>query len=48
MKPQEIIEMKAAASTELSPFPTFSVDFIRVYRETEKDRYEPYQDIPLA
>jgi 2'-5' RNA ligase len=47
MTPQEIMEMTANASMELAPFPSFTVDFIRVYQETEKDIYEPYEDIRL-
>jgi len=47
MNSQEIVEMKASASIELSPFPAFPVDFIRVYQEIQRDRYVPYQDIAL-
>lgn len=47
MTPQEIMEMKVNASTDLTVFPTFTVDFIRVYQETEKDIYAPYEDIRL-
>jgi 2'-5' RNA ligase len=48
MSSREIVEMKACASMELAPFPTFTVDFVRVYQEIEKDVYVPYEDVPLA
>jgi 2'-5' RNA ligase len=48
MKSQEIVDMKESASVELAPFPTFTVDFVRVYHEIEKDIYVPYEDIELA
>ena len=48
MSSEEIFEMKASALTALSPFPTFSVDFIRAFQEIEKDRYVPFEDIELA
>lgn len=48
MSPQEIMEMKADASVELAPFPTFTVDFIRVYQEVEKYIFAPYEDIALG
>lgn len=48
MSSREIMEMKANASIELAPYPSFVVDFIRVYQETAKDVYTPYEDIPLA
>ena len=48
MNSQEVVDMKMSALMELAPFPTFSVDFIRVYQEIEKDIYVPYTDINLA
>jgi 2'-5' RNA ligase len=41
-------EMEIAAGKELSPYPIFRVDFIRVYElNHEKRRYETLLDIPL-
>ena len=47
MSPQEIFEMVASAWAELAPFPSFTVDFIRVYQEIETDVYVSYEDILL-
>ncbi|ASF39051.1 2'-5' RNA ligase [Halobacillus halophilus] len=45
---RELVEMEKAASRELSPFPKFEVEFIRIYeRKTGLDRYEPFEDIYL-
>ena len=48
MSGPEIMEMKREARTALSPWPVFSVAFVRVYQEIEPDRYVPFEDIPLA
>ena len=48
MSSEEISEMRAFASMTLFPFPTFSVDFIRVFQEIEKNTYIPFKDIVLA
>ena len=48
MSSDEIVQMKASAATVLSPFPTFSVRFIRVFREIQLNRYVAYEDIELA
>ncbi|MFD1674312.1 2'-5' RNA ligase family protein [Alicyclobacillus fodiniaquatilis] len=45
---EEIVDMKVSALMELAPFPTFTVDFVRVYRQIEKDNYTAYEDIELA
>ena len=46
---QEVTDMTSAGLTELSPFPTFTVDFVRVYRKMDHDDvYAVYQDIKLA
>lgn len=44
----ELQEMQFKAGGVLCPFPTFNVKYIRIYREFEKDKYEPFRDIPLA
>lgn len=42
-------EMERTAIEELTPYPAFKVDFIRVYElNTEKRRYEMFLDIPLS
>jgi 2'-5' RNA ligase len=44
----ELTLMEDLADKELTPFPVFEVDFIRIYElDTEKKRYEKYLDIPL-
>ncbi|MFB4166959.1 2'-5' RNA ligase family protein [Virgibacillus sp. JSM 102003] len=44
---KELRKMKRTAETELTPFPTFEVRFVRVYQEIEPNRYIKYLDIPL-
>ncbi|MGP4068482.1 2'-5' RNA ligase family protein [Halobacillus sp. B29] len=45
---RQLFEMENTASRELSPFPQFEVEFIRIYeRKTGLDRYEPFEDIYL-
>ena len=44
---QELKDMARLAEEELSPYPTFKVDFIRVYQEVEPLKYVKYLDIPL-
>ncbi|MBT2641930.1 2'-5' RNA ligase family protein [Bacillus sp. ISL-41] len=46
---KELQEMERAAGIELSPYPEFEVDFIRVYQlNNEKQRYEKYLDVTLG
>ncbi|MCM3575310.1 2'-5' RNA ligase family protein [Mesobacillus subterraneus] len=45
----ELKEMESLADIELSPYPEFEVNFIRVYQlNNEKQRYEKYFDITLG
>ncbi|MCJ7842509.1 2'-5' RNA ligase family protein [Lederbergia sp. NSJ-179] len=44
----ELRDMAKLAKKELSPFPTFAVSFIRVYKEIETNKYEKYLDIPFS
>ena len=45
----ELKEMESLAEIELSPYPEFEVNFIRVYElNYEKQRYEKYLDITLG
>lgn len=48
MSKTEIDEMKRLANTELAPYPTFDVRFVRVYQEVEPNKYAPLMDIPLG
>jgi 2'-5' RNA ligase len=48
MSKQELIDMAQLAEEELTPYPTFKVDYIRIYREVEPQLYEEYMDIPLS
>lgn len=48
MEPSEIEEMKQAAKHILTPFPTFHVTYIRVYKEIEPNKYVPFEDIQLT
>lgn len=46
---KELHEMESLADIELSPYPEFEVNFIRVYElNHEKQRYEKYLDITLG
>ncbi|HAM81539.1 2'-5' RNA ligase family protein [Ornithinibacillus bavariensis] len=47
MTHQELIDMEAAVKEELSPYPSFEVNFIRVYKEFESEKYLKFLDIPL-
>jgi hypothetical protein len=41
--------MEKLAEKELTPFPNFQVNFIRIYElNIEKLRYDRYLDIPLS
>ncbi|MBD8836951.1 2'-5' RNA ligase family protein [Paenibacillus sp. FSL K6-4396] len=44
----EIDEMKLLAMNELAPYPTFNVNFVRVYKEVEPNKYVPFVDIQLG
>ncbi|TYS16656.1 2'-5' RNA ligase family protein [Rossellomorea vietnamensis] len=45
---KELKEMERLAGKELTPYPHFEVNFIRVYElNIEKQRYEKYSDISL-
>jgi 2'-5' RNA ligase len=45
----ELKHMETCAKTELIPYPTFDVTFIRIYQSNyEKQIYEKYLDIELA
>lgn len=43
----DLKEMEANANRELSPYPTFEVNFLRVYQEIEENTYIKHLDIPL-
>ena len=46
---KELMEMEMLAVKELTPYPDFVVDYIRVYElNIEKQRYEKYLDISLS
>jgi 2'-5' RNA ligase len=47
---EELLQMKETAAQELAPFPSFTVEFIRVYRLSEAPcaRYEKLIDLPLG
>ncbi|MFF2752808.1 2'-5' RNA ligase family protein [Psychrobacillus sp. NPDC058041] len=46
---KELKEMERLADKELTPFPDFEVNFIRVYKlNIEKQRYEKHLDISLS
>jgi len=48
MTESELEEMRYEARTDLMPFPTFVVTFVRIYREMEPNKYEPFKDIQLS
>ncbi|MFC4410575.1 2'-5' RNA ligase family protein [Chungangia koreensis] len=43
----QLTEMEEIASTALCPYPTFDVNFVRVY-ELKDQRYVPLTDLPLG
>lgn len=46
---KEVKDMEQLANIELTPYPDFEVNFIRVYElNNEEQRYERYLDIPLS
>ncbi len=45
---QRLKDMAKLAEDELSPYPTFKVEFIRIYQEVEPMKYVKYLDIPLS
>jgi len=47
MTVEELADMHRRAEEALAPYPAFEIDFVRVYQETEPDRYRKYVDIPL-
>jgi 2'-5' RNA ligase len=44
----ELKEMADMTEKKLLPYPTFEVQFIRIYQEIEPNRYIKYLDIPLG
>lgn len=43
----DLRDMAELAERVLTPFPTFEVNFVRVYQEIETNKYVKYLDIPL-
>lgn len=43
----DLIEMKALAEKELSPYPTFKVSVVRIYAEVSPGKYKKYMDLQL-
>lgn len=48
MAETEIEEMKFSAVNVLAPFPTFQVNKVRLYKEIERNKYAPFEDIQLG
>lgn len=48
MNETEIQEMKRLAINDLAPYPTFDVNYVRVYKEVEPNKYQPFVDIQLG
>jgi 2'-5' RNA ligase len=44
---EELKDMAKVTEVELSPYPTFEVDFLRVYQKIEPNKYTKYLDIEL-
>ncbi|MFS1511602.1 2'-5' RNA ligase family protein [Chengkuizengella sp. SCS-71B] len=44
---EELKDMGNCSKQELSPYPTFEINFIRIYQEIETNRYVKYLDISL-
>ncbi|WP_338075695.1 2'-5' RNA ligase family protein [Chengkuizengella sediminis] len=45
---EELKDMAKNIGQEPSPYPTFEVNYIRIYQEVETNRYVKYLDIPLG
>lgn len=45
---QELIDMSKKIEGALSPYPSFEVEFVRVYNEIEPNTYRKYLDVPLG
>ncbi|SOC41587.1 2'-5' RNA ligase family protein [Ureibacillus acetophenoni] len=45
---QDLNDMAKLAEEELTPYPTFEVNFIRIYQEVEPLKYVKLLDIPLS
>ncbi|PDX97231.1 2'-5' RNA ligase [Bacillus pseudomycoides] len=43
----ELVQMEQVARDKLTPYPEWTVNFIRIYQEIEENTYQPYKDIPL-
>ncbi len=45
---QQLKDMEISANKELTPYPSFTVNFVRVYElNVEKQKYDRFLDIPL-
>lgn len=44
---KELIGMEKMAKENLTPYPTFKVEFIRIYQEGAPGKYIPYLDVQL-
>ncbi|WP_343839220.1 2'-5' RNA ligase family protein [Salinibacillus aidingensis] len=45
---RDLKDMATLAQTEMQPYPTLNVTFVRVYKEIEPNHYVKLEDIPLA
>ncbi|WP_284638302.1 2'-5' RNA ligase family protein [Paenibacillus silviterrae] len=48
MSETEVEDMKLSATDDLAPFPSFHVNYVRVYKEIEPNKYIPFEDIQLG
>ena len=45
---EELLHMAKLAEGELTPYPNFQVNFIRIYQDNQANLYTKYKDIPLT
>lgn len=43
----DLKQMEIMAKENLAPYPTFKVEFVRIYQEDTLGKYIPYLDVPL-
>ncbi|MFP3338712.1 hypothetical protein R0J91_12070, partial [Micrococcus sp. SIMBA_131] len=45
---QDLKDMAATTEKEIGPYPILDVNFIRIYKESEPNKYVKFLDLPLG
>ncbi|PGA91065.1 2'-5' RNA ligase [Bacillus pseudomycoides] len=48
LTPEELKEMEKDAKERLTPYPEFTVNFLRIYQEIKENKYQLYRDVALS